>query len=73
MSFYQTILGAQKNWLVETVLLTTYIICFGWEIKKIIFKLDSYLEPGGMIQTNQNSLKVLFKQWTYLIQDSFTF
>ena len=27
------VLGAQKKHLIETVLLSTYNICFGWEIK----------------------------------------
>ena len=31
------VLGAQKNRLVETVLLSTHIICFGWEIRKLFF------------------------------------
>ena len=31
------VLGAQKNRLVETVLLSTNTICFGWEIRKLIF------------------------------------
>ena len=30
-------LGAQKNHLIETVLLSTSNICFGWEIRKWIF------------------------------------
>ena len=31
------VLGAQKNRLIETVLLSTHNICFGWEIRKLIF------------------------------------
>ena len=31
------IFGAQKNRLIETVLLSTHNICFGWEIRKLIF------------------------------------
>ena len=31
------VLGAQKNRLIETVLLSTYNICFGGEIRKLIF------------------------------------
>ena len=31
------ILGAQKNRLIETVLLSTHNICFGWEIRKLFF------------------------------------
>ena len=30
-------LGAQKNRLIETVLLSTNNICFGWEIRKLFF------------------------------------
>ena len=30
-------LGAQKNHLIETVLLSTHNICFGLEIRKMIF------------------------------------
>ena len=29
------VLGAQKNRLIETVLLSTHNICFGWEIKLV--------------------------------------
>ena len=31
------VLGAQKNRLIETVLLSTHNICFGWEIRKLNF------------------------------------
>ena len=31
------VLGAQKNHLIETVLLSTHNTCFGWEIRKLIF------------------------------------
>ena len=30
-------MGAQKNRLIETVLLSTHNICFGWEIRKLVF------------------------------------
>ena len=30
-------MGAQKNRLNETVLLSTHNICFGWEIRKLFF------------------------------------
>ena len=33
------VLGAQKNCLIEMVLLSTHKICFGWEIRKIIFSM----------------------------------
>ena len=39
-------LGAQKNRPIETVLLSTHIICFGWEIKKIVFQYA--LLSGGL-------------------------
>ena len=39
--------GAQKNRLIETVLLSTYNICFGLEIKKIIFQYA--LLSGGLV------------------------
>ena len=32
------VLGAQKNRLIETVLLSTHNICFGWEIRKSNFR-----------------------------------
>ena len=31
------VLGAQNNRLIETVLLSTHNICFGWEIRNLIF------------------------------------
>ena len=40
------VLGAQKNRLIEMVLLSTHNICFGLEIRKIIFKYT--LLSGGM-------------------------
>ena len=39
-------LGAQKNHLIETFLLSTHNICFGWEIRKIIFQYT--LLSGGL-------------------------
>ena len=32
------VLGAQKNRLNETVILSTHNICFGWEIRKLNFR-----------------------------------
>ena len=29
---------AQKNRLIDTVLLSTHDICFGWEIRKLVFR-----------------------------------
>ena len=31
------VLGTQKNRYIETVLLSTHIICFDWEIRKAVF------------------------------------
>ena len=42
-------LGAQKNRLIETVLLSTHNICFRLEIRKIIFQYT--LLSGGLIRT----------------------
>ena len=36
-SVYTYVLGAQKNRLIETVLFSTHNICFGLEIRKLIF------------------------------------
>ena len=36
--FLAYVLGAQKNRLIETVLLSTHNICFGWEIRKLFFR-----------------------------------
>ena len=35
MFFFTYVLGAQKNHLIEMVLLSTHNICFDWEIRKI--------------------------------------
>ena len=32
------VLGAQKNCLIETVILSAHNICFGWEIRKLKFR-----------------------------------
>ena len=40
------VLGAQKNRLIEMVLLSTHNICFGWEIRKLVF--DNWLLSGGL-------------------------
>ena len=41
------VLGAQKHRLIKMVLLSTYNICFGWEIKKIFF--SNALLSGGLL------------------------
>ena len=42
-------MGAQKNRLIEMVLLSTHNICLGWEIKKIVFQYA--LLSGGLGST----------------------
>ena len=37
LSVLTYVLGAQKNRLIETVLLSTHNICFGWEIGNLVF------------------------------------
>ena len=39
--------SAQKNRPIETVLLSTHRICFGWEIRKLFSVTHSYLGGGG--------------------------
>ena len=47
-------LDAQKNRLIETVLLSTHNMCYGWEMRKIIFEYT--LVSGGLIsRTHQFS------------------
>ena len=53
--FLAYVLGAQKNLLIETVLLSTHNICFGWEIRKLIF---SYALLSKGLQTKYFSLKL---------------
>ena len=50
--------GAQKNRLIETVLLSTHNICFGLEIKKIIFQYA--LLSGGLAKYVRNHGIVLY-------------
>ena len=40
-------MGAQKNHLIEIVLLSTHNICFGWEIKKKEKKSDTHSYLGA--------------------------
>ena len=47
------VLVAQKNSLIETVLLSTHNICFGWEIRKIIFCYT--LLSGGLWNATDNN------------------
>ena len=39
------VLGTQKNCLIETVLLSTHNICFGWEIRKLNFRYVTKVLP----------------------------
>ena len=41
-------LGAQKNRLIETVLLSTHNICFNCDIRKLYFNIYPYLDPCTM-------------------------
>ena len=47
--YLKCVLGAQKNRLIETVLLSTHKICFGREIKKKI-ALQYALLSGGLFK-----------------------
>ena len=47
-------LGAQKNFLIEMVLLSTYNIYFGWEIRKLIFWYALPLTKGLITKKNKN-------------------
>ena len=47
LSIKTCVLGAQKNRLIETVLLSTHNICFEWEIKQIVFQYT--LLSGGLL------------------------
>ena len=53
---FKRVLGAQKNCLIETVLLSTHNICFGGEIRKIIFQYA--LLSGGL----RDMLKLMGKK-----------
>ena len=56
-------LGAQKNRLNETALLSTYNMCFDWEIRKIIF--NYILSRDLCIKENQfHGLFNFFQFWT---------
>ena len=50
-------MGAQKNRLTETVLLSTHNICFGWEMIKIAFQYA--LLSGGLIYDSLIIIKVM--------------
>ena len=52
------VLGVQKNYLIETVLLSTHNICFGWEIRKIILN-NPLLSRDLHLMPNLAALKLL--------------
>ena len=58
--------GAQKNRLIETVLLSTHNICFGREIKKIFF---NYAVLFGDPR-NTTNIRNRFNQVPHLTQDT---
>ena len=60
LSVLTFVLGAQKNRLNETVLLSTHNIWIGWEIRKLIF--DYTLLSGGLYKHKINFLKITFGQ-----------
>ena len=43
------VMGAQKNRLIETVLLSIHNICFGCEIRKLLFRYTLFLIKGLII------------------------
>ena len=49
-------MGAQKNRLIEIVLLSTHNICFGSEIRKIIFKCALLAGEGCIILIREGSI-----------------
>ena len=53
-------MGAQKIYLIETVLLSTHNICFGWEIRKIIFSYT--LLSGGLVLDQLSAWIKLLRQ-----------
>ena len=55
-------LGAQKNRLIETVLLSTHSICFGREIRKIIF---SYAHLSGGLKFINLSNHEIIVRWLF--------
>ena len=48
--FFTSVLGAQKNSLIETALLSTNNICFGWEMRKLNFN-DTPVSIGLVLIT----------------------
>ena len=46
------VLGAQKNRLIETVLLSTHNICYSCEIRKLFFITHFYLDAWCVLTVN---------------------
>ena len=59
LSVYSCVLGALKNRLIETTILSTLNICFGWEIRKIIFSY-TLLSFVVLIELTATTLYILF-------------
>ena len=52
------VLGAQKNRLIETVLLSTHNICFGWEIRKILFRYTLLTKGLAWLKTQSGNTTI---------------
>ena len=62
------VFGAQKNRLIEMVLLSTHNICFGWGIRKLNFRYALltkvlYIYKTGIVQKNVNKSGQNFCIW----------
>ena len=55
-------MGAQKNCLIETALLSTHNIRFGYEIRKIMFKYTLIWRPANAIQYRNHILHSIDRQ-----------
>ena len=63
-------MGAQKNRLIEMVLLSTHNICFGLEIRKKIVIKRSYAivytsSEMTMLKNNWPDLKIIWHKWSF--------
>ena len=54
-------MDAQKNRLIETVLLSTHNICFGREIKKIVFQNTLIWRPDNRVQMGLDETQHVFR------------
>ena len=55
------VLGAQKNRLIETALLSTHNTCFGWEIRKLSFLVLRTLNYRPGYTTDLFILNILYR------------